>query len=62
MKFSLNLASGIRVDTNLGTVQGDSSGVKTFKRWFPDFNVIAWEELEEKMSGKNVTWSTSLKS
>jgi len=62
MKFSLNIGSGVNIDTVLGTAEGDSSGARSFKRSFPLFTSLSWEDLQVEMTGKGWTWSTSLES
>jgi len=60
MKFSLKIGSGINIDTDRGTVEGDSSGASQFQRTIPGFSSMSWEDLQDAMSFRGWDWTTSL--
>ena len=56
MKLRVKLGSGISVDTDLGTVQGDSVASKQFSRSFPSFGSMSLDDFKTSFSAKGWLW------
>ena len=56
MKFRIKLGSGISVDTDLGTVQGDTVARKQFCRSVPSFASMSLDEFKTTFSAKGWLW------